>query len=86
MGLGTGRPEGKPDQKNERERLNLAIEALPVVFREALILREIEDMSYENIAEIMQAPLGTVMSRLHRARAPLRRALGGVALGTDDAN
>ena len=73
-------------RKNERERLNLAIEALPVVFREALILREIEDMSYENIAEIMQAPLGTVMSRLHRARALLRRALGGVALGTDDAN
>lgn len=73
-------------RKNERERLNLAIEALPVVFREALILREIEDMSYENIAEIMQAPLGTVMSRLHRARALLRWALGGVALGTDDAN
>ena len=79
-------PEDSLIRKNERERLNLAIEALPVFFREALILREIEDMSYENIAEIMQVPLGTVMSRLHRARGLLRRALGGIAVGTDDAN
>ena len=79
-------PENSLIRKNERERLNLAIEALPVVFREALILREIEDMSYENIAEIMQVPLGTVMSRLHRARALLRRSLGGAAVGTDDGN
>ena len=79
-------PEDSLIRKNDRERLNLAIEALPAVFREALILREIEDMSYDDIARIMQVPLGTVMSRLHRARALLRRALGGVALGTEDAN
>ena len=79
-------PEDSLVRKNERERLNLAIEALPAVFREALILREIEDMSYDHIAEIMQVPLGTVMSRLHRARALLRRSLGGVAVGTDDGN
>ncbi len=72
-------PEDSLISKNERERLNMAIEALPVLFKEALILREIEDMSYDNIAEIMQVPLGTVMSRLHRARALLRQSLGSIA-------
>ena len=79
-------PEDSLARKNERERLNLAIEALPAVFKEALILREIEDMSYDHIAEVMQVPLGTVMSRLHRARALLRRSLGSVAVGTHDGN
>ena len=79
-------PEDSLIRKDERERLNIAIEALPAVFREALILREIEDMSYDNIAEIMQVPLGTVMSRLFRARVLLRQSLGSVATGTHDGN
>ena len=70
-------PEDILLKKNERDQLHAAIEALPPVFREALILREIEDMTYDSIAQTMQVPLGTVMSRISRARALLRQALGG---------
>jgi RNA polymerase sigma-70 factor (ECF subfamily) len=52
-----------------------AVEALPDPFREALVLRELQDMSYREIAEITQAPIGTVMSRLARARRLLAAAL-----------
>ena len=71
-------PEDSLINKNERERINRAVEALPAVFREALILREIEDLSYDKIAEITEVPIGTVMSRLHRARALLRQTLGTI--------
>jgi len=56
-------------------RLDRAIEALPVVYREALILREQEELSYADIARIGGVPVGTVMSRLSRARRLLRSAL-----------
>ena len=79
-------PEDHLIRKNEQERLNSAIEALPVVFREVLILREIEEMSYDNIAEIIQIPLGTVMSRLSRARAQLRQTLRDVFQGVHHGN
>ncbi len=52
-----------------------AVEALPDPFREALVLRELQDMSYREIAEITQVPIGTVMSRLARARRLLAAAL-----------
>jgi len=48
------------------------IAQLPEEFREVLILREMEDMSYREIAEVTGTPIGTVMSRLARARANLR--------------
>jgi RNA polymerase sigma-70 factor (ECF subfamily) len=48
--------------------LNEAIAALPVQFREVLILRELEDLSYRDIARVTGVPIGTVMSRLSRAR------------------
>ena len=48
------------------------IAGLPEEFREALVLREIEDMSYREIAQITRAPIGTVMSRLARGRALLK--------------
>jgi RNA polymerase sigma factor (sigma-70 family) len=52
-----------------------AIEALPAEFREVLVLREIEELSYKDIALVAEVPVGTVMSRLARARKLLRRQL-----------
>jgi RNA polymerase sigma factor (sigma-70 family) len=53
-----------------------AVDALPDPFREALVLRELQEMSYRQIAEITGAPIGTVMSRLARARQMLTAELG----------
>jgi RNA polymerase sigma-70 factor (ECF subfamily) len=52
-----------------------AIDALPVHYREALLLCEVEEMSYQEIAEILSIPIGTVMSRLARARKAVRETL-----------
>ncbi len=65
-------PEALLVRNAERSVINAAIESLPVSFREVLILREIEEMPYQGIAEALQVPVGTVMSRLARARARLR--------------
>jgi RNA polymerase sigma factor (sigma-70 family) len=56
-------------------RLRQALEALPVAWREVLILREIEGLSYKEIAEVAGIKVGTVMSRLARARAGLQQQL-----------
>ena len=59
----------------DRKALNDAITSLPVAFREAIILRELEDLSYKQIAHITDVPIGTVMSRLARARRMLAEKL-----------
>jgi RNA polymerase sigma factor (sigma-70 family) len=59
--------------KVDRQVMNAAIERLPVEFKEALLLREFEDLSYKEIAMIADVPEGTVMSRLARARALLTK-------------
>jgi RNA polymerase sigma-70 factor (ECF subfamily) len=59
----------------EREQVRAAIQQLPVEFREIVILREYEELSYQEIAAILNCPVGTVMSRLARARAKLRDLL-----------
>lgn len=69
-------PEDAADAASRRRRLDAALALLSEEFREALVLREIEDMSYREIAEITGAPIGTVMSRLARARALLRERIG----------
>ena len=56
-------------------RIAAHLRALPVEYRETLVLREIEDLSYREIADVLQVPIGTVMSRLARGRALLQRAL-----------
>jgi RNA polymerase sigma-70 factor (ECF subfamily) len=58
-----------------RARLARHLRALPVEFREALVLREIEDLSYREIADALGVPIGTVMSRLSRGRALLQQSL-----------
>jgi RNA polymerase sigma-70 factor (ECF subfamily) len=68
-------PEAAILRQGEVETVRGAIEALPEPFREALVLRELEEMSYRQIAEITSAPIGTVMSRLARARQMLTTAL-----------
>ncbi len=50
------------------------VDTLPAVFREAIVLREMNDLSYQEIAEVVGVPVGTVMSRMARARAMLRAA------------
>jgi RNA polymerase sigma-70 factor (ECF subfamily) len=55
-------------RRDERDGLNRALAALPVHYREVLVLRELEDLSYREIAAITEVPVGTVMSRLARAR------------------
>ena len=59
----------------DRVRINLALAALPIAFREVLVLRELEDLAYKDIARIVDIPIGTVMSRLARARGLMREAL-----------
>ena len=54
-----------------------AIEQLPLAFREVVLLCDVEEMSYQEIAEALGIPIGTVMSRLARARRALRVALQG---------
>jgi RNA polymerase sigma factor (sigma-70 family) len=65
-------PEQLLMREQDRERIDKAIEGLPLVFREVIVLRELEELSYEQIVEAVAIPLGTVMSRLARARALLR--------------
>jgi len=59
----------------EREQVRAAIQQLPVEFREIIILREYEELSYQEIAAVLGCPPGTVMSRLARARSRLRELL-----------
>lgn len=58
-------------------RVQKALEALPVHFRTAVTLSDIEGFSYEKIGSVMACPVGTVRSRIHQGRVLLRRALGG---------
>ncbi|MHB1598835.1 MAG: sigma-70 family RNA polymerase sigma factor [Acidimicrobiales bacterium] len=57
------------------DEIKAAIESLPESFRMAVLLADVEGFSYKEIAEIMEVPIGTVMSRLHRGRRALQKAL-----------
>ena len=71
-------PDAMLIAKADAELLHRAIAALPLSYREILVLREFEELSYREIAVILKIPLGTVMSRLARARATLvQRVVGG---------
>lgn len=68
---GTG-PEAKLLQSADSQMVRRALDELPVNFREVLILRELEGLTYKEIAEVKGVPIGTVMSSLSRARSQLR--------------
>ena len=65
------------ERREQSKRVNRAIDALAPIFREVIVLRELEEMPYEDIARVTGIPVGTVMSRLSRARALLRSLLQG---------
>jgi RNA polymerase sigma-70 factor (ECF subfamily) len=66
----------------DKETVHRALAELPEIFREVLVLREMEGMSYKEIADVVSVSIGTVMSRLARARTRLREALGA-AMGKE---
>lgn len=72
-------PQGNPEllmmQQASQKVINKALERLPVDSREIIVLRELEDLSYKEIADVVEVPMGTVMSRLARARKLLREQL-----------
>jgi RNA polymerase sigma-70 factor (ECF subfamily) len=70
-------PETVLMKRSDSSLLQNAIDTLPVHYRETLLLCEVEEMSYREIAEILSIPLGTVMSRLSRARRAVRESLCG---------
>ena len=72
----SGTPEAALIAKTDAEQLRAAIAALPSPFRETLVLRDIEGLDYREIAQATEVPIGTVMSRLARARHRLIAAIG----------
>jgi RNA polymerase sigma-70 factor, ECF subfamily len=73
------------ESRSDLRRLDQLIEALPAPLREMIVLRELHELGYREIAEVTGVPIGTVMSRLHRARSLLLRAhsqTGGAAAGS----
>jgi RNA polymerase sigma-70 factor (ECF subfamily) len=76
-------PETLAVRALDRRMLNEALAALPAHFREALILRELEDLAYKDIARITGAPIGTVMSRLARGRRLLAESLRTIMRAAD---
>jgi len=75
-------PQNEAAAAETRSVVRAAIDALPVRYREVLAMREIEGLSYKEIAEVLRLSIGTVESRLHRARARLKRRLESYASET----
>ena len=79
VGLAGDNPEEEFLQTVVHGDVDRALRALPVVFREAVILADLEGLSYKEVAEVLGCPTGTVMSRLSRGRGLLRQSLRGFA-------
>jgi RNA polymerase sigma-70 factor (ECF subfamily) len=78
---GTGRSaEDELFDRLTDDDVKAAIESLPEVFRIAVLLADVEGFSYKEIADITEVPIGTVMSRIHRGRRALQKALSGSAV------
>jgi RNA polymerase sigma-70 factor, ECF subfamily len=76
LAIDTETPETILINRSDSQLLQRAIDDLPVHYRETLLLCEVEEMSYQEIAQILSIPIGTVMSRLARARKAVRESLG----------
>lgn len=74
-GEGPGVAPPQDELARGQEEVARALNALPECFRSAVVLRDMQDFSYEEIAAILDIPMGTVMSRIHRGRALLRKVL-----------
>jgi RNA polymerase sigma-70 factor, ECF subfamily len=74
-------PESLLIGRSEIDIVRRAIQQLPLIFREVLLLCDVEEASYREIAEILSIPVGTVMSRLARARKMVRESLRGIPEG-----
>jgi RNA polymerase sigma-70 factor (ECF subfamily) len=74
-------PEARLIVTADSKLLARALEELPIEFREAIVLRELEGLSYKEIADLAEIPLGTVMSRLARARKRLQQLVAGLMAG-----
>jgi RNA polymerase sigma-70 factor (ECF subfamily) len=74
-------PEQALVRRHDSDTMRRLIGELPAEFREVIVLREINDLSYRDIATVIEAPIGTVMSRLARARRSLQRTLTQGAVG-----
>ncbi len=74
-------PAAALQRRDERARVDAAIRALPPALREVIVLREIEGLEYAEIARVASVPIGTVMSRLSRARDRLRASLLQAGVG-----
>ena len=79
--VAAGNTEVLLQNRSDLRRLDLLIETLSAPLREVIVLRELHELGYREIAEITGVPIGTVMSRLHRARSALRRAWEGKDIG-----
>jgi RNA polymerase sigma-70 factor, ECF subfamily len=77
MGVTRETPETLALSSATRESLQGALADLPVVYREVILLCDVEEMKYQEIAEVLSVPIGTVMSRVARGRRLLRQALAG---------
>jgi RNA polymerase sigma-70 factor (ECF subfamily) len=70
-------PESLALASATHEALQAALDGLPVVYREAVLLCDVEEMKYQEIAQVLSVPVGTVMSRIARGRKLLRQMLAG---------
>ena len=80
QGLGRS-PELLASERGDARRINALIEELPVAYREVIIMREMDELSYREIANITGVPIGTVMSRLARGRQMLQTGLRKLGYG-----
>jgi RNA polymerase sigma-70 factor (ECF subfamily) len=79
-------PEGAASRKQFCEDLDQALQQLPAAFRIVVMLADVEGLSYKEVAEALNCPIGTVMSRLYRARHLLRKTLWAHARRSPESN